>query len=191
MMMNMTEDASDLDCGRELLDQYIFVHLESNEDKFNLLMHMLRKLYAFAAGDCAHDNADAVMNHEILLTGHLFTTMVKEKLEEFLTAVKINIVKDLRTISSKVNLNDSNYFKKVCDRQFDIGQKIYYFLATGNLVSTSGLDLMQVSGFTVVAEKLNYFRYLSHFRSVHRGQFFTEMKTTTVRKLLPGTTIDL
>ncbi len=28
-------------------------------------------------------------------------------------------------------------------------------------------------------------RYLSHFRSVHRGAFFQEMKTTTVRKLLP------
>jgi DNA-directed RNA polymerase I subunit RPA2 len=31
-------------------------------------------------------------------------------------------------------------------------------------VSRSGLDLSQVSGFTVVAEKLNFFRYLSHFR---------------------------
>ncbi len=28
-------------------------------------------------------------------------------------------------------------------------------------------------------------RYLSHFRSVHRGAYFAEMKTTTVRKLLP------
>jgi DNA-directed RNA polymerase I subunit RPA2 len=28
-------------------------------------------------------------------------------------------------------------------------------------------------------------RFLSHFRSLHRGAFFTEMKTTTVRKLLP------
>jgi hypothetical protein len=36
----------------------------------------------------------------------------------------------------------------------------------GNLVSRSGLDLSQVSGFTVVAEKLNFFRYLSHFRCV-------------------------
>jgi hypothetical protein len=33
-------------------------------------------------------------------------------------------------------------------------------------VSKSGLDLSQVSGFTVVAEKLNFFRYISHFRCV-------------------------
>ena len=43
----------------------------------------------------------------------------------------------------------------------------------------------QVSGFTIVAEKLNWLRYVSHFRSVHRGAFFTTMKTTAVRKLLP------
>ena len=28
-------------------------------------------------------------------------------------------------------------------------------------------------------------RFLSHFRSVHRGAFFSEMKTTSIRKLLP------
>ena len=43
----------------------------------------------------------------------------------------------------------------------------------------------QNSGFTIVAEKLNFYRYLSHFRAVHRGAFFTEMRTTSVRKLLP------
>ena len=31
------------------------------------------------------------------------------------------------------------------------------------------------------AERLNYMRFLSHFRSVHRGSFFSEMKTTSVR----------
>lgn len=36
-----------------------------------------------------------------------------------------------------------------------------------------------------MADKLNYMRYLSHFRSVHRGTFFTTMRTTAVRKLLP------
>ena len=68
---------------------------------------------------------------------------------------------------------------------WDIGTKLCNFLATGNLVSTTGLDLQQVRGFTIVAEKLNWYRYISHFRSVHRGAFFAELKTTTVRKLLP------
>lgn len=37
----------------------------------------------------------------------------------------------------------------------------------------------------MVADKLNFFRYISHFRCVHRGSFFSEMRTTAVRKLLP------
>ena len=56
------------------------------------------------------------------------------------------MMKDAKIDVSKVDLHDGNYFKKICDRQLDIGKKFYYFLATGNLVSTSGLDLMQVSG---------------------------------------------
>ena len=78
------------------------------------------------------------------------------------------------------------YFHKVLSRiNFDIGAKMSNFLATGNLISPTGLDLQQVSGFTIVAEKLNWQRYISHFRCIHRGAFFAELKTTTVRKLLP------
>lgn len=36
-----------------------------------------------------------------------------------------------------------------------------------------------------MAEKLNFYRYLSHFRCIHRGAFFAELKTTDVRKLRP------
>lgn len=82
-------------------------------------------------------------------------------------------------------MGNLQYVRMVLDRQLDIGSKMYKFLATGNLASRSGLDLMQASGFTVVADKINWLRFLTHFRSVHRGQFFMEMKTTAVRKLLP------
>ena len=44
---------------------------------------------------------------------------------------------------------------------------------------------MQNSGYSIVAEKLNNMRFFSHMRSLHRGAYFTEMKTTKVRKLLP------
>lgn len=42
------------------------------------------------------------------------------------------------------------------------GQKFEYLLNTGNLISRSGLDLSQATGFTVVAEKLNYHRYVDN-----------------------------
>lgn len=66
-----------------------------------------------------------------------------------------------------------------------MGKQLEFFLATGTLKSRTGLDLMQDKGFAVIADKLNNMRFLSHFRSIHRGAYFAEMKTTTVRKLLP------
>ena len=38
----------------------------------------------------------------------------------------------------------------------NIGRLAEYFLATGNLSSRTGLGLTQTSGFTIVADKLNY-----------------------------------
>lgn len=114
--------------------------------------------------------------------------IVKEKIEESLIAVKGAIIRDYRINKAKCmnELGSSKYYQKQFERfGGKIGDKVGTFLSTGNVVSSSGLDLMQVSGFTIVAERLNIYRYMSHFQSVHRGQFFTTMKTTTVRKLLP------
>ena len=110
---------------------------------------------------------------------------LKEKLEEFLVGVRQNIAREVDRHKEKVDLYDTAWIKKALERQSDIGKKAYYLLATGNIISSTGLDLQQAAGYTIVAEKLNHWRYLSHFRSVHRGQFFTEMKTTQPRKLLP------
>ncbi|KAJ8978609.1 hypothetical protein NQ317_010067 [Molorchus minor] len=44
---------------------------------------------------------------------------------------------------------------------------------------------MQDKGLAIVAENINRMRYMSHFRAVHRGAFFQEMRTTEARQLLP------
>lgn len=66
-----------------------------------------------------------------------------------------------------------------------ISHAVQSFLATGNAPSRSGLGLMQNSGLVVMAENINRMRYMSHFRAVHRGSYFTTMRTTEARQLLP------
>jgi DNA-directed RNA polymerase I subunit RPA2 len=39
----------------------------------------------------------------------------------------------------------------------NVGDATSYFLSTGNLISPTGLDLQQTSGFVVVAEKINFY----------------------------------
>ena len=58
----------------------------------------------------------------------------------------------------KVDLQDEFAIKKYANMMPDVGRKFEYLLNTGNLMSKSGLDLSQSTGFTVVAEKLNFFR---------------------------------
>lgn len=180
-----TPDLSDIEMGKLVLEKIVLVHLTSNEDKFKMLLFMVRKLYSLVSGDCCPDNPDATQHQEILLGGFLYGMIVKEKIEEYLQNFKLQIQSDLNR-GLKVNFSERRYISRVFQRiNENIGQKLQYFLSTGNLVSQSGLDLQQVSGYTVVAEKINFHRFISHFRMVHRGSFFAELKTTTVRKLLP------
>ena len=188
LFLPISERWSDEQAGRMLVERYFFVHVKPFTSKLECLLHMLRKLFSFAEGKCANDNADALMNHELLLPGHLINMIVKEKLEEVLLSIKMHICKDFKVDRQKFNtsIKTGPYFQKLFDRYGGgLGARMATFMSTGNIVSSSGLDLMQVSGYTIVAERLNIFRYMSHFQSVHRGQFFTTMKTTTVRKLLP------
>lgn len=54
-----------LQVGELLLRQYIFIHLSRNGDKFHLLLAMVHKLYAMVMRQCADDNPDALIHHEV------------------------------------------------------------------------------------------------------------------------------
>ena len=121
---------------------------------------MIQKLYALVSGDCMPDNPDALQFQETLLPGHLYYAIVKEKIHDWLNAIKIQIQIDLKRQPSIVDFLDSKfmilsflipYWAKYMNKVFaktsvaaDIGKKLQYFLATGNLISTSVLDLQQV-----------------------------------------------
>ena len=202
-VLGVPDDMSDHEVGTEFLRKIVLVHLgnvdvtvSQDKDKFRILLFMMRKLYALVAGDCEFDNPDAISNQEILLPGFLFGMILKEKLDEWLRSIPAAIddwftrtEKDKQE-KERAGFTHARFLKefptKILGRTNEnIGSLLVYFLSTGNLVSPTGLDLQQTSGFTVVAEKINFYRFLSHFRMVHRGSFFAQLKTTTVRKLLP------
>lgn len=179
---------TNIEVGERLLSEFIFMHLNADGDKFNLMVFMLQKLYALVTGQCSPDNPDSNMHHEILLPGLLIQTFVREKLQDALNKAKEAVLRECEERPQTADVNDQEWLSRVFTgaiTKMDLGRLVEYFLATGNLASKSGLGLSQTSGFTIVADKLNFMRYLSHFRSVHRGAYFAELRTTTVRKLLP------
>lgn len=195
-VLGVPEDISDYDAGSDFLRKVVLVHLgnvdvteSQNIDKFKMILFMTRKLYSLVRGDCAVDNPDAVSSQEILLPGFLYGMVIKERLDDWLRSIQ-GACQDWCSKNDKVRFTDPDFLKdfptKILKRTNEnIGSLLEYFLSTGNLVSPTGLDLQQTSGFTVVAEKINFYRFISHFRMVHRGSFFAQLKTTTVRKLLP------
>ena len=181
--------------GEEFLRKIVLPHLgnqnvteSQNNDKFQMLLLMIRKLYSLAAGDCALDNPDAVSNQEVLLGGFLYGMILKEQLQEWLTSIGFEAREWCRRKPGRFadpNFEAEFLSKIVRKTTENISRNLENFLATGNLSSPSGLDLQQVSGYTIIAEKINFYRFISNFRMIHRGSFFAQLKTTTVRKLLP------
>ncbi|KAL2514232.1 nuclear RNA polymerase A2 [Forsythia ovata] len=170
-----------------VLRDYIFVHLDNNHDKFNLLIFMLQKLFSLIDQTSMPDNPDSLQNQEVLLPGHLITIYLKEKLQEWLLKVKRLLQDETDNRTKKFELSSLADVKKVIDKNSPrhISAAVENLLKTGRLVTQSGLDLQQRAGMTVQADRLNFLRFISHFRAVHRGASFAGLRTTSVRKLLP------
>lgn len=171
--------------GEIFLKEYIMVHCETNQEKITTLATMIQKLYDLVSGKVEPDNLDSLVNHDILLPGHFYMMFFREKIEEMYQGIKDRIIKDVVKGKDLIKIREMNHLERTIDSLTTIGKKLEYLLATGNLKSQTGLDLMQMNGYSFIAEKLNNMRFVSHLRSIHRGAYFTEMKTTTVRKLLP------
>ncbi|XP_019404522.1 PREDICTED: DNA-directed RNA polymerase I subunit RPA2 [Crocodylus porosus] len=180
--LNLPEWYSNEQAAEFLLSQCICIHLKTKVDKFYLLCLMTRKLFAFAKEECMEENPDSLMNQEVITPGQLYLMFLKERMEAWLLSIKFALNK--RAQKTNVTVNSENLMK-IFSMGIDVTRPFEYLLATGNLRSKTGLGLLQDSGLCVVADKLNFIRYLSHFRCVHRGAAFAKMRTTTVRKLLP------
>ncbi|XP_049584732.1 DNA-directed RNA polymerase I subunit RPA2 [Syngnathus scovelli] len=180
--LNLPEWYTDRQCADFLLDECICIHLRTGMEKFRLLCLMCRKLFSFAKQESLEENPDGIACQEVLTPGQLYLMFLKEKMWMWLLSVKAAVEK--RVSHLKGGWTAENLIK-MFNLGTDLSKPFEYMLATGNLSSKTGLGMLQNTGLCVVADKLNFIRYLSHFRCVHRGAAFTKMRTTSVRKLLP------
>ena len=91
----------DLEVGELLIRRHVLVHIDARdkdaaEHKGEMLVFMLQKLYALAAGRVREDNPDSLVSQEVLLPGHLWGVILKEKLGEWLESVHTLVTKELR-----------------------------------------------------------------------------------------------
>ncbi|EOB12651.1 DNA-directed RNA polymerase I subunit RPA2 [Nosema bombycis CQ1] len=193
----LTGGTTFFEAGTNLIDTNILPHLEDNQDKFNFLLISLKKLYAFIRGEIVPDDPDSPSSHELLTETQLFASIFKDRIEDFKKNFNGVYQKLIKTELEKKRKIDSEteidymtkkekivYTFKTADYK-TFARGFHTFLSSGNVTHNHTSDLLQNAGFVILAEKINYYRYISHFRSVNRGTFFQQVRTTTVRKLRP------
>uniref|UniRef100_A0A914CW68 DNA-directed RNA polymerase n=1 Tax=Acrobeloides nanus TaxID=290746 RepID=A0A914CW68_9BILA len=177
---------TDEEAARYLLNYCVCIHLKQDVDKFFCLTYMAQKLMALVKGEILSESPDNPQFQEASVSGHIILLMLRERLENVLIGVRKKLEIIAKRKGDSFNFTSSEFTKALTSmRGGEISRGLEYFLATGNLITRNGLGLMQTTGFAVVAERINQLRFVSHFRAIHRGSFFTEMRTTDVRKLRP------
>merc|ERR1719193_1505313 len=175
---------TDREICQYLIRNCVAIHLDNDDDKFNIICVMIKKLFALVQDKCVVEGVDSLMMHEIILGGHLYLQLLKEKLDDVCRILKQVILRKAKTVGPTFDLTPT-MMNACASKTGTLERPFENFLGTGNLPSKTGLGLMQDKGLTIMAENINRMRYMSHFRAIHRGAFFTEMRTTEVRALLP------
>ncbi|XP_053619666.1 DNA-directed RNA polymerase I subunit RPA2 [Plodia interpunctella] len=170
------------DAAALLLRRCVMIHLPGHKDKAHALLFMVQKLFDLVQNKCKVEGADAVMMQELLLGGHLYLQVLKERLQSTVDVVKMLLVRKANA-AKKVNIS-ATQLPDLLKMAGKLESKMETFLATGNAPSNN-VALPQHKGLTIVAENINRMRYMSHFKAIHRGSFFMEMRTTEARQLLP------
>lgn len=145
---------TDYQAGKLLLDRTILVHLKSDFDKFNTLIHMIHKLLALVHKEITMDNPDSLIFQEIVTPGHLFLHYLKERLEQYMFTSAQVIEKEIRTKGKYLDKDKNNLIPSAlsasgpirADKTMHSG--LMYFFNTGNFRNVRGnMGVMQVRAY--------------------------------------------
>ena len=64
-MLYLSKHRSDLECGEEVMKRYILVNCEDPREKWYVLIHLLRKLYALAGDEIQNESTDSMDTQEV------------------------------------------------------------------------------------------------------------------------------
>nr|VZI42136.1 unnamed protein product [Spirometra erinaceieuropaei] len=186
--MRLPDTYTDYAAGEYLMKEYIAIHVDDFASKYHILCYMIRKLHAFVSGKCCEESNDNLMFQEVLLPGTLYLQVLRSKLLSFLNSTREYVLSRLRKSSASV---DIPIIRQGLVRSApDISAGLAYFLSTGNLPLSARSSLGrqingQSTGLSVPIDTINFLRFAAQFRAVHRGAAFNDMRTTSVRRLLP------
>lgn len=171
---------NNLETGKNIIEDNLFIHVENDlNQKYLLLIYMIQKLIRSRMGLNLGENPDSIEFQEILLSGNIIGSILEKKLSANFDLIKIEEFTNIENSP----IHKTKLIMKVFSN-FSVG--IRYLISSGNVPLISNFEIPQTSGFNISIERNNYSRFLSFFRSIHRGKYFTTLKSTSGRKLMPS-----
>ncbi|ADM11180.1 DNA-directed RNA polymerase subunit B [Encephalitozoon intestinalis ATCC 50506] len=199
---SMANFGSKIEVAEEILSKYIASHLSSHLDKFNFLILAAKKLFSFVNNEIAEEDFDSSGNHELHTTTQILSSLLRDKIEEFMRSLPIAYKKAyLKSEGEKRRLeedSDSEVVDGIYEDKLDIlkikeifkkavmniGQKVELFLSSGNIFLSCCSDILQTTGLSITLERTNFYRYFGNLRSINRGTHIPSL-VTRIRKLRP------
>ncbi|KAI5188429.1 DNA-directed RNA polymerase I subunit RPA2 [Nematocida sp. AWRm77] len=177
---------TDMECGTKFLKETIGVHLDTLEERYQLLVVCVAKLLLQAMGKITPDRVDTLMSHEAITAQSIFAEILADKMITVRRVLLNNLLGNI-ILGGKEVTNPMLIKDMLSTAFFDISSPFQKLLSSGNvnIENQNNFSMMQTTGFSIIAERLNHWRFFSHFRSVHRGAYFEKMRISSIRKLLP------
>ncbi|VDD80201.1 unnamed protein product [Mesocestoides corti] len=175
LKMHLPGSYTDRAAGEHLMREYLIIHVDSFADKYHVLCYMVRKLHAFVSGACCQESNDNLMFQEVLLPGTMYIQVLRSALISALNPIAPSAVNIRHALARNIS---------------EVINGVSFFVANGNLPGSSRAIIGrllngQASGLSVPLDTVNFLRFAAQFRAVHRGAMFNDMRTTSVRRLLP------
>eukprot|EP01111_Echinosteliopsis_oligospora_P018949 TRINITY_DN8941_c0_g1_i1.p1 TRINITY_DN8941_c0_g1~~TRINITY_DN8941_c0_g1_i1.p1 ORF type:complete len:462 (+),score=98.88 TRINITY_DN8941_c0_g1_i1:141-1526(+) len=142
--------------GTKLVERVAFIHLPSFYDKFELLVFMIQKVLGIVGGNMMMDNVDSPASQEVLLPGHIFCALFKQKLADFMNQTAVTLEKLTYKSRTPSEYSDQLLRRSLASAAQLVSTGLNSLLTTGNIIVKEIVEFPQLSVYLVVVERLNF-----------------------------------
>ncbi|KEG14192.1 putative DNA-directed RNA polymerase III subunit [Trypanosoma grayi] len=193
---DLSPSATTEDCTKWLTQEL----LQELENKLDVMIAIVRQLYAFVDGQTEHQGNDVPAYQEIFTVSQVlmggFEVCLNKYMKGFayrmgshIPAHLFHSIMKITEMSAKESsevVSQVRQYAEYSERRSlsDPLDALHRLLITGNLTLDREEDFYcpQTSGWVVMAEHLNFYRFFEQLRCLHRGKTIAEMRSSEVRR---------
>lgn len=180
-------DLTDSDCCDLLFERNLLINIpkEDTRAKFNMLCLMARKCLLLFGGFIKADSPDLLSSQEALTPGAFFKAELSAALIKIIRLISRNATSTGAIGSYELTNSWISRYIAASRLWRSLSSGLRSLSGTGDVRTYKGHDYNNMSGIAVLADRINYVRFLAHFRCINRGNAFAGHKITSIRKLYP------